>query len=285
MVNIGLKLGNSINDFRHLFAHDVLAVIDEGYDRGIGIGFHCLYMTMVQKKAGLVQAMQLDHSFSSGMTSTDKSDLSSGFLWCGLYILIMGLTAEALRHVPFSHPWLLAAPHVVATAVCLRGFRASGEPILWKGQNSETSGMRVVLIVLAAAAIAALQSFISPPAVPSNTAAWIFAAVFIAPAAEEIFFRGMLFSRSTPLIRIPLQAGLFALAHLQLEQGMFAFAGGLVLGWIALEFGLVAAISVHGLANLFSALAVLSKEPIPFSMRIVFLLAAAAGFVYLKVRK
>jgi membrane protease YdiL (CAAX protease family) len=285
VVDIGFKLGDSINDFRNGLSHDVLAVVDEGYDGGIWIGFHCLNMTMVQKKAGLVQAMKLDHSFSSGMTSTDKSDLSSGFLWCALYILLMAVTREVLDFLPGAQPWLLAAPQIIAATVCLRAFRAAGQPLLRAGRSSESLAVRGALIVLAAAGLCGLQSFLSPLHPAANPGAWLFAAVIAAPTAEELFFRGMLFARTEAVIRIPAQALLFAAAHMQIEQGVFAFAGGLVFGWIALEFGLVAAVLCHGLTNFFSLAVVFSKEPLGPVFATVFLLAAAAGFVYVKVRK
>lgn len=220
------------------------------------------------------------------MTSTDKSDLSSGFLWCALYILLMGAVQEALNHLPSVQPWLLAAPHVIAAAVCLRAFRATSAPILWKGLRSETVFMRSLIVLLIAAGLCAVQSFITPiTSAPANPKAWIFAACIAGPAAEELFFRGMLFSRTPALIRIPAAAVLFALAHMQLEQGLFALAGGIAFGWIALEFGLIAAIICHGLTNLFSLSVVLSKEPLPVHLGIVFILAAAASFVYVKVRR
>lgn len=219
------------------------------------------------------------------MTSTDKSDLSSGFLWCALYILLMALTREVLEVLPLQ-PWLLAAPQIIAAALCLRLYRKAGQSLRWKGQSDETLAMRVALIVLGAAGLAAFQSLFPAPRLQGvDPAAWLFAAVIAAPAAEEVFFRGMLFARSRAGIRIPLQALLFAAAHMQLEQGLFALAGGLVFGWLALEFGLLAAIACHGLANLFSILVVLSKEPMPPVLSVVFVLAALAGFLYMKVRK
>ena len=220
------------------------------------------------------------------MTSSNKSDLSSGFLWCALYILLMALTREVLDYLPLQ-PWLLAAPQIVAAALCLRLFRAAGKPLQWAGRSSESIVMLGALIVLCAAGLCGLQSFLTPPqsGVHPDPAAWIFAAAIAAPAAEELFFRGMLFSRTDAAIRIPAQAMLFAVAHMQLDQGMFALAGGLVFGWIALEFGLAAAIACHGFTNLFSLIVVFSKEPILPPLSIAFVLAAAAGFLYMKVRK
>ena len=78
---------------------------------------------------------------------------------------------------------------------------------------------------------------------------------------------------------------LFAVAHMQLDQGMFALAGGLVFGWIALEFGIVAAVLCHGFTNLFSLAVEFSKEPLSPVFSAAFVLAAAAGFLYMKVRK
>lgn len=228
------------------------------------------------------------------MTSTDKSDLSSGFLRCALYILLMGAVQEALNHLPVSSvpwlkPWLLAAPHVVAAVVCLRAFRAAGAPVLWRGTKTETIVMRGAVILLSAAGLCGIQALLALPApsgqAKANPAAWIFAACIAGPAAEELFFRGMLFSRTRAAIRIPAAAVLFGLAHLQLEQGIFALAGGLVFGWIAFEFGLVAAILCHGVTNFFALSVVLSREPLPIHLSVLFVLAAALSFVYVKARK
>jgi membrane protease YdiL (CAAX protease family) len=63
----------------------------------------------------------------------------------------------------------------------------------------------------------------------------------IAPAAEEVLFRGFLLpvfaKRWGPIAGIAISAAMFGITHLDPLQGTFAFLVGLYLGWLALRCG------------------------------------------------
>lgn len=83
---------------------------------------------------------------------------------------------------------------------------------------------------------------------------WLYS-VILAPLTEELVFRGYIlgnlkqYGRS---IALGLSAFMFGLYHMNAIQTPFAFAIGLILGYLALEYGLVWAIIFHLGNNLFS---------------------------------
>ena len=86
----------------------------------------------------------------------------------------------------------------------------------------------------------------------------IIAAILLAPIGEELLCRGVImeyFRRSFGKFWIAnlVQAVLFGLMHLNLVQGVYAFAGGLVLGYVAKESGtVIASMILHFTMNLSS---------------------------------
>jgi len=92
----------------------------------------------------------------------------------------------------------------------------------------------------------------------STTAAGIVYIVLVGPFIEELIFRGAILRRLAPYgvnFAIVTQALLFGLYHLNLYQGVFAFAVGLILGYVAVHFSLKWALLLHMLNNALATLA------------------------------
>lgn len=74
-----------------------------------------------------------------------------------------------------------------------------------------------------------------------------------APVTEELLFRGLILRSMEPYgkkFAIFASALLFGLFHGNLSQGLFAFAAGLVMGYVALEYNLFWAMVLHMFNNL-----------------------------------
>ena len=75
----------------------------------------------------------------------------------------------------------------------------------------------------------------------------------LAPIAEEILFRGLILRNLLPYgkkIAVFISALLFGLYHGNIVQTPFAFAVGLVLGYVAVEYSIVWAMALHMFNNL-----------------------------------
>ncbi len=101
----------------------------------------------------------------------------------------------------------------------------------------------------------------------SNVPQLIFEIVITAilPAVcEEIFFRGLVmraFERTSPVVAVLASSLIFAIMHANLQQLIYAFLFGLILGTVAIiSDSLFASMTVHFTLNLASAL--LTYEPI-----------------------
>lgn len=77
----------------------------------------------------------------------------------------------------------------------------------------------------------------------------------LGPLAEEITFRGLVLTRLRPYgdtFAVFASALLFALLHGNLSQMFYAFALGVILGWVALRTGRIReTVALHAAANLF----------------------------------
>lgn len=76
---------------------------------------------------------------------------------------------------------------------------------------------------------------------------------FVAPVAEEVLFRGLIQGTVRPYgkkISIFISALLFGLFHGNPVQTPFAFVLGLILGYVAEEYGLMWCVVLHGFNNL-----------------------------------
>lgn len=95
--------------------------------------------------------------------------------------------------------------------------------------------------------------------------------VLVAPIGEELCFRGLTMrfaERAFPKhfwIANIWQAFLFGLLHMNWVQGVYAFGGGLVLGWIAKRYGsILPAIVMHFVVNFLSTFVIgYLLEPLP----------------------
>ena len=75
---------------------------------------------------------------------------------------------------------------------------------------------------------------------------------FLGPIVEEIIFRGVVMknlAKYGKLFAIVVSAALFGIFHGDISQGLFAFCCGLLLGYIAMEYGFKWAIVFHIINN------------------------------------
>lgn len=80
----------------------------------------------------------------------------------------------------------------------------------------------------------------------------IVAVVALAPVIEEVLFRGMVMGglrARGKIFAIVTTAVLFGLMHGDLLQGLFAALGGVLLGYVAMEYSLVWAMALHFVNN------------------------------------
>ena len=86
----------------------------------------------------------------------------------------------------------------------------------------------------------------------------VFGPGLLAPVAEELVFRGVLYPRLRGFMTFPaaalVSAGLFAAGHGNMIQALYAFPMGLVLAVLAEKYGFYTAAAFHLGANLLSAL-------------------------------
>jgi len=99
-------------------------------------------------------------------------------------------------------------------------------------------------------------------------AATVLFVVVIGPVLEELLCRGLilhvLLRRYSPWVAIVISSVLFAVVHLNPWQGVAAFGGGLLLGWIAVETrSLWPCVICHSLFNAFPYLCQLLGMDIP----------------------
>lgn len=122
----------------------------------------------------------------------------------------------------------------------------------------------------------------------------IFATVLLAPIGEELIFRGLTMKYAEKAFgrfwaANLLQAFLFGVAHMNWVQGVSAFFGGLVLGWIAHhDQSIVFAMIMHFAVNIFSTFGgnyALSRLPLNvISVTLMLVLPAAAAIALLAWR-
>ncbi|PXY88850.1 hypothetical protein DKK68_01425 [Bifidobacterium asteroides] len=120
--------------------------------------------------------------------------------------------------------------------------------------------------LVASAANSGLSAILSgtglhPPAAPDDgggleTPIMLFYGILLGPFAEELVFRGVIMNglrRFGRVFAIITSSLLFGFMHGSLVQGLFGFISGLVLGYLAMEYGLVWSLLVHMLNNAFSS--------------------------------
>lgn len=125
---------------------------------------------------------------------------------------------------------------------------------------------------------------------PSTSAIMLFYAFLFGPLAEEVVFRGVIMNGLRPygkIFAIVTSALLFGFMHGSLVQGLFGFLTGLVLGYVAMEYGLVWSLVLHIFNNgVYSGLLPRVMQSVPEGVRIgvgvailVVLLAGVIGMV------
>jgi membrane protease YdiL (CAAX protease family) len=104
----------------------------------------------------------------------------------------------------------------------------------------------------------------------------------LAPISEELIFRGVIMKKAGSLVPFAaanlIQALLFGVAHMNIVQGVYAFAAGLVMGYTAHKFKSVKASMV--LHILFNASSFIMISPTTEVMRYVY---ASAGAVLILI--
>jgi membrane protease YdiL (CAAX protease family) len=98
--------------------------------------------------------------------------------------------------------------------------------------------------------------------------------VIVAPLSEELTFRGVIFKNArkiTPFaVANIIQALLFGIAHFNLVQGIYAFGGGLAMGYIAYKFKSVkASIMLHFFYNGLSYILMAPKNEMSVIMFVI----------------
>lgn len=86
----------------------------------------------------------------------------------------------------------------------------------------------------------------------AQTVSMFFYASFIAPAAEELIYRGFVIEplrKHGKVFAIVVSAVLFGVMHANIPQAMFAIAVGFVLGYTAMEYSITWAILLHMINN------------------------------------
>lgn len=176
-----------------------------------------------------------------------KSDLSSAFLFCGIYLGVLFTTSSL---IPLN-VWTAAFPGALSTTVCLiLAALASRVTPAQLGSFRPLSAAFIGLFLFAA------QSRLTEPLPgflrePVDLPGAFFSMVLLGPLCEEAFFRGLLLDRFGGNARaVVLQAVFFAVSHFSLTGLPFAFTGGLLLGFIAISTrGILSAFVAHATLN------------------------------------
>lgn len=113
--------------------------------------------------------------------------------------------------------------------------------------------------------------------------------VVLAPIAEEIAFRGIIFrmlsKRTTPVVTIIISAILFGIFHLNLMQAIYVIPLGLLLGYVAYKYqSVIPCIFIHMVNNFMPTVVGMLPEALQavWVFVIVFVVCAAALFVTCK---
>lgn len=122
----------------------------------------------------------------------------------------------------------------------------------------------------------------------------IFATVILAPIGEELVFRGLTMKYAERAFQRfwaanLFQAFLFGLMHMNWVQGVYAFAGGLVLGWLAHRYhSIIPSMVMHFVVNTASTIGLgvlLSNIPMNWLSTVLLIVLPAgvtAGLIYWK---
>jgi membrane protease YdiL (CAAX protease family) len=101
--------------------------------------------------------------------------------------------------------------------------------------------------------------------------------VILAPVSEELIFRGVIMKKASRIAPFAaanvIQALLFGAAHMNIVQGVYAFGGGLVMGYVAYKYKTVkASIILH---MFFNGVSYFMVGPATGAMKAVYVIAGA----------
>jgi membrane protease YdiL (CAAX protease family) len=156
-----------------------------------------------------------------------------------LYFILRGrrlVTTDITTTVPVGSRW----PLLGKTVIVMLGIQAATSVVVWL---ISLTGFNV---------LSAMQNGVDPM---RTTVPGILYIVVVGPFFEELIFRGAIMRHLMPYgvnFAIVTQALLFGLYHLNLGQSVFAFAAGLVFGYVAARFSLKWSFALHILNNAFS---------------------------------
>lgn len=125
-----------------------------------------------------------------------------------------------------------------------------------------------------------------------NTPIMLFYGILLGPFAEELVFRGVIMNglrRFGRVFAIITSSLLFGFMHGSLAQGLFGCISGLVLGYLAMEYGLIWSLLVHVLNNAFSSGLLARYMPlVPAGVRVglglLLMLVLLAGLIGLVIK-
>lgn len=109
-----------------------------------------------------------------------------------------------------------------------------------------------------------------------NANPWLtlFTVVILAPISEELIFRGVIMKKACRFTNFAvanfLQALLFGLFHMNIVQGVYAFAGGLAMGYVAYQYRTILASIVFHL--FFNSISYVMLAPVTTLMKFTYLI-------------
>ena len=111
----------------------------------------------------------------------------------------------------------------------------------------------------------------------ANPLLTLLSVVILAPLSEELIFRGVILSKATKFTTFTvanvLQALFFGFFHMNIVQGLYAFLGGLAMGYIAHQYRTIkASILFH---FFFNGISYVMLAPISLLMKIAYVIVGA----------
>lgn len=113
--------------------------------------------------------------------------------------------------------------------------------------------------------------------------------VILAPISEELIFRGVIFKKALSFTSFTvaniIQALFFGLFHMNIVQGVYAFAGGLAMGYVAYQFRTIKASILFHL--FFNSISYVMIAPFNMFMKILYIAVGMliTGFALLQIKK
>ncbi len=174
--------------------------------------------------------------------------LLSGNGWGYLVTILIGLIVLRLwKGKKFCREtlWTRGKPMKVLDFICLLCLFFSGQAVF----QLLAAVIETVLNQFGLSALADIES----ATMNADTLSMFLYAAIGAPIAEEILFRGLVLRKLEPYgkgVAIVMSALLFGVFHGNLVQTPYAFAVGLILGYVAMEYNIVWAMVLHMINNL-----------------------------------